>query len=436
MSTTTAATVTDGSRVRLHDLVIRPDGTEWLVGRTATGVVVALPETGVRAVRLLADGHRVDETARALAAAGPPVDVTGFVHELAALGFVRTVDGAPVPAGPPPRPSLARLRPRHLRWVLGPLPPVLLALLVTGATAAAVREPALLPGYRDLLWNPSGGLVLGSVLAVSWLLVLLHELGHLLVGRALGLPARLGLGTRMQFLVAQTDLSGIELAPRRHRLTGYLAGIAVNLAVAATALLAAAAYGADHRLPPALALLSLAQIPFQLLVFLRTDVYFVLQDLTHCRDLRDDGARYLRHLLRRATRRRTTGDPTAGLPAGERRAVRIHAAVLAVGTAASLALLAAVTVPADLALIRAAAGRLGPGHTWPERLDALLVLVLLAGTQLLWAVTRRRGRRARRRHPGGRADSATLEGHPSQPSPTTPRAGPDARDTSSRRKGS
>ncbi|OKI14373.1 hypothetical protein A6A07_14115 [Streptomyces sp. CB03911] len=392
----------------LHRLTTRRDGADWLVGRLDTGEVVALPDTGEQALRLLGQGRTLAETERALTTGtGRRPDLTGFVHALLDLGFVRELDGRPVRTPAPPRPTLPRLRPRHVRWVLSPAVPALLGALTAAAAAAVLLGPRPLPGYRDLLWSPHGSLVLGSALLVSWLLVLLHEAGHLAAARATGVPARIGFGTRLQFLVLQTDLSGIELAPRRHRLTAYLAGIAVNLAVASAALLLAASLpaapaGGPARPLSALALLSLLQIPFQAMVFLRTDLYFVLQDLTRCRDLHGDGAAYARHLAslagHRLRRRSGPGpaDPTGGLPAGERRVVRAYSAVLALGGASALAGLLCVTLPADLTLLARAVAGLGPGRPLTSRIDSAVVLLVLGGTQVLWLLTRRRERRRRR----------------------------------------
>jgi putative peptide zinc metalloprotease protein len=109
------------------------------------------------------------------------------------------------------------------------------------------------------------------------------RLGHLTTARAAGVPGRISLSSRLQFLVAQTDVSGIWVRPRRTRFTVYLAGIAVNLAVAATAILLLAAVdpvGLPRRLLAATTVLSLVMIPFQLMVFMRTDLYFLIQDLT------------------------------------------------------------------------------------------------------------------------------------------------------------
>ncbi|MCF6526529.1 hypothetical protein [Streptomyces sp. JJ36] len=397
------------TQVTLHPLAMREDHGEWLVGRPETGVCVALPDDGVTVLRLLEQGLTVPETAARL----PGLAVDAFLHDLVDLGFVAALDGRPVPQPDPPRPTFPRLRPAHVRWTLSPLLPVLLGLLLAVAAGLLVARPELLPTFRNLLWSPHGSLVLAVGFGAGWLLLLLHECAHLATARAVGVPARMRLGTRLQFLVMQTDISGIELADRRHRLTAYLAGIAVNLAVGAGALLLLAPLdpgGTAHRVLAATVLLAVLPLPFQLMVFMRTDLYFVLQDLTGCRDLYGDGAAYARYVGRRVRRavrkgRRGAGapaDPSRALPPRERRAVRLYSLVQVCGTVACLAVLATVTLPVDLALLHRAAVRLaGPGRSGTERLDGAVVLAVLGGAHLLWAWTWRRERR-RRRAGGGR----------------------------------
>ncbi|WP_282701814.1 hypothetical protein [Streptomyces sp. CC219B] len=388
------------ARVLLHDLAVRRDRDEWIVGRMATRTFVALPQTGARAVELLGEGRSVARTEQTLREeTGEEFEIADFVRDLTALGFVARIGDRPVPDAEPPRASLPWLRPRHVRFALHPVLPLLVGALLTAAVVALFHRPDLLPGYRDMLWSPHGSLVLAGGAAAGWTLLLAHELAHLVTARAVGVPARMSLGTRLQFLVMQTDISGIELAPRRHRLTAYLAGIALNLSVASCLVLVLALTDPGptaHRLLAAALLLTLLPVPFQFMVFTRTDLYFVLQDLTGCRNLYGDGLAYARHLFRRVTRPRRTagaGDPSAGLPPHERRAVRLYSVVLVAGTAACLTFMAAVTLPLDIALLVRAARSLGPDHSLTANADAAAVLIALGGVNALWLRTWWRTRR-------------------------------------------
>lgn len=391
------------AQVLLHDLGIRRDRDEWIVGRMATRTFVALPAAGARAVELLGRGVSVAATAdRLRAETGEELDVEDFVRDLAALGFVARIGDRPVPDAVPAPASLPWLRAGAVRFVLHPALAVLAVLLPAAAAGIMVRRPDLVPCYRDLLWSPHGSLVLVTGAVVGWVLLFAHELAHLVTARAAGVPGRMRLGTRLQFLVMQTDISGIELAPRRHRLTAYLAGIALNLSVASALVPVLALTDTAttlHRVLAAVLLLTLLPLPFQCMVFTRTDLYFVLQDVTGCRNLYGDGLAYARHRLRRLLRvRRSAGtaDPSAGLPPHERRAVRLYSVVLVAGTAACLAFMAAVTLPADLTLLIRAARGLGPGHGLARNADSAAVLIVLGGVNVLWLVTHWRNRRTRR----------------------------------------
>ncbi|MFJ6063400.1 hypothetical protein ACIQHU_10230 [Streptomyces tendae] len=409
--------ITPTTRVLLHDLAVRRDRDEWIVGRMTTRTFVALPAAGARAVELLGAGLSVGRTEESLRAeTGEEFDIADFVGDLAALGFVARIGDHAVPDADPPRASLPWLRPRHVRLALHPVIPLLVGALLAAAAVVLVRRPDLLPGYRDLLWSRHGSVVLLSGAAAGWTLLLAHELAHLVTARAAGVPGKMRLGTRLQFLVMQTDISGIELASRRHRLTAYLAGIALNLSVASSLVLILALTEPGttaHRLLAAALLLALLPLPFQCMVFTRTDLYFVLQDLTGCRDLYGDGLAYARYRARRSVRsvrsmrtvrtvRRGVGagdrddDPSARLPAHERRAVRLYSVVLVVGTAACLTFMAAVTLPVDVALLVRAVRGLGPGHGLAGNADAVTVLVVLGGVNVLWLVTWWRNRRPRR----------------------------------------
>lgn len=359
----------------------------------ATGRFVALPEIGKRALDLLYDGITPAEaSARLHSETGEDVDVPEFVEALVELGFVAAVDGRDVPAEQPPKPTFEGVRPHHVRWLLSPVLPILIALLIA---ATLLSRPPVPLGYHTLIWSPHGSAVLALGAAFGWTLLLLHECAHLFTARATGVPGRMRLGTRLQFLVMQTDISGIELAPRRHRLTAYLAGVATNLALASVFALAThGVNGTPRRVLAALTLLSLLPLPFQLMIFMRTDLYFVLQDLTRCRDLYGDGVAYTKYVTRRLLGGCTSTDPSRQLPTHERRSVRAYSVLLVAGTALCLTFLASVTLPADVTLFAHAAMQLGPGHSVGQWLDSGAVVITLSAIHLLWLRTWWRGRRA------------------------------------------
>lgn len=349
------------SVVRFRELSIREDGDRWIIGRAETGQFISAPAIAVEIIRQLALGRTPDKIALTLRAGGGTSYAIGdFVAALDDMGFLSSVGGtARIEPAQPPQ-SIRWLKPSHVSWLLHPAVPYAAAVPVLVAAALAAARPSLIPTFHSLAWNRHSGLVLAINVAISWVLTGLHELGHLAVGRAAGAPARISLSTRMQFLVVQTDISGLWAARRRTRITAYLAGMTVDLLVASGALLIVALadpHGLTRAVLSVTAALAILAIPFQFMVFTRTDLYFVLQDLTKSTSLHADGAAYLRHLFSRAAHAANPAavrrpDPTRPQPRHQRRVIRGYSAVLLTGVTACVAVEAVFFIPSGLTLVR------------------------------------------------------------------------------------
>ena len=412
----TAVTVGDRSRVRLHQLRERRHGDSWIVGRVETGDFIELPEVGRRALALLPHATVGEVRERLREETGADVDIADFVTSLIEVGFVAEADGRVLAGTTGPPPMFPRLRPHHVRWLVRPAASLLAGVFLLAALVAAVVDPSLAPRSHDVVWmDGSSGLLLLGTVAMVWSTIFVHELAHLLTARAAGAPGRMSLGTRLQFLVAQTDVSGVWAAPRRVRLTVYLAGIATNLLIWAGTVLvrAAGADGAAARPLAAAGLLSLTLIPAQFLVFMRTDLYFVLQDLAGCADLYADGSAYLRHLagrpVRRLRRAAPREDPSVHLAARERRAIRAYAVILVAGTVACLAVEVLVMLPLAATVLTTAVHTMAGGAPAAQMFDAAAAVLAGAAFAVLWsrAWWQRHGHRVRGlinrvRHRGGR----------------------------------
>src|SRR5580658_5367929 len=401
--------VTGATRVIFRPLSMRKDDEDaWVIGRVDTGDFAVVPPVAHRAITLLARGCTIGEAAAVLQEeTGKEFAVADFVAALDGLGYLAFIDGSARSGPDPVRPSLPWLRPHWLRW-LHPAVPWLVLGLILAAGALMIARPALIPQYHDLVWSRYSGVVLAGDAALGWALVWLHELGHLGTARAAGVPARLSLSTRLQFLVAQTDVSGVWAAPRRIRLTVYLAGIAVNLVISAVCVLVnglAGLGGEAHSLLAAATLESVLFVPWQLLIFMRTDLYFVIQDLAGCANLYADGSARVSYLARRlryaATRGGSAGrglppDPARDLRPRERRAVRAYAWLLLCGTAGCAAAAAFITVPATITVVARAIGEL-TGSSPAAKADGAAALAVGCGWQIFWlrAWWRRHGGRVR-----------------------------------------
>ncbi|MFL9656401.1 hypothetical protein ACJ7VE_22110 [Streptomyces sp. PB17] len=386
----------EGLRVSFHGLEFRPDRDEWIVGRQGTDEIVALPAIGMDAVRLLSAGRTVEETRSSLlTATGRDVDVRAFVERLASAGLVASIGERRFPVAPAAV-SFPRVRPHHVRLLLNPVLHAVLLLVPVAGLAVALTRPGTFPSWDSFLWTEYGTFTVLVQCVIGWCLIALHEAAHLLTARAAGVPGRIRLGTRLQFLVAQTEVSGIWLKGRRERLTVYLSGIVLDAVIWGGCLLARG-WGADGVLLPVIVATLFLALANQCLVFMRTDLYFVVQDLTGCRNLFTDTARCLRHVAALPFGRRAP-HPLRGLPSRERRFVQAYAVAVAVGSVVCLAIGFRVLTEVTWPLLRRSLVHLVDGSGWWLRLDALTTVLVLCGMQALWARLwwRRHGERVKR----------------------------------------
>lgn len=324
------------SMVRLHPLVFKQeDAGNWIVGRIDSGEFVEVPAEGATFLRALDSTESIAgacERVRALH--GKDVDAADFVETLIELGFVASLDGHPV--GPMPKPaSLCWLRPAHVRWAFSLAVQVCVCAFVVAGVVVALRRGDLVPSYAvffitdsqsvNLIWN-----------TVMWLVATaIHEFWHLAAARADGVHARLGLGTRLQFLVAQTTVTGLWGVGRRIRLRVYLAGIASDLMIWAACSLAislAAPEGFFYRSLKAGMLILLVSIAAQFMLFMRTDMYFVLQELLGCKNLYGDAWDYARYITAKVLRRQPLNDPMSQVAPHEKVAIKLYMHFMTLGS--------------------------------------------------------------------------------------------------------
>jgi hypothetical protein len=314
---------------------------------------------GVAAAVIAAlDGTRTlaEAQARVLAERGVDVDVAAFVTGLEGAGLLSR------PERPPNR--WDRIRPHHVAWLFSRPAHAVLILLTVCAVAAAVADPGVLPSLSALVWSDSLTFTIAFA-AGSWILVLVHELGHIAAARSLGVRAELSLGTRLQFLVVQTRITGIWGVPRRARYRAYLAGMRSDWFLVCAG--ACALYVAEIPLVRLVMVICLSQIAWQFLFFMRTDVYYAFANASGNKNLMADAQAYLRAALKGGTAVRDRPG----------RSVRVYAWFLAAGRVLGLAFFALYTVPITAEVCRRSVAEL-PG--W----QPVAALALVAAGWLLY----------------------------------------------------
>jgi putative peptide zinc metalloprotease protein len=398
------------SRVAVCPFAQHREGQDVTIGDLGRQVFLTIPAEGLDVLSALAAGRTVGESVALYEQAhGETPDVDDFLTVLAAEGFVAPWDDeafatqlAQAPEPPPARISAALARRLVGAPVLG-----LCALVVAAGMALVAAEPGVMPGPTVLVFHDHLAALSAGMFVVILLGVTVHEMAHLLAARASGVPGRIGLGNRMWFLVAETDMTGMWMVPKRDRYVAFLAGPIVDAVSAAllVGVLWAQRRGWLH-LSPTLAQFTgalffsyLLRLLWQCFVFVRTDFYYVIATALDCKRLLADTEDLLRNRVARLRGSGPLVDQSA-IPPAEMRAVRAYSVIWLAGRALAFSTLILVSIPVlagyGAELVKVATG----GDTSYGIVDLLTLAVLGIGLQVaglyVWIRSLLRGRTQRR----------------------------------------
>jgi putative peptide zinc metalloprotease protein len=355
--------------VAVRPFLRQPDGEEVIIGNAQTGVFLAVPVEAVELLDHLAQGKSVGEVSDLYQQKhGETPDMDDFLGLLATKGIVE-----PVAAESDGTEGVVRasVESRRLRYHFSNFPqqlarrlfsyPVWAGCFAVIALALWIvgRNPSLLPAPRDLYFPDRRALSLTLLVAASYVTIFLHELAHLIAARAAGVNSRMGISYRLWYLVAETDLTGLWAVPKRQRYMPMLAGMLLDAVSAALLMLVLFADQKEWlslspfwvRLLRATGFTYGIRILWQFFLFVRTDLYYVIASLFNCRNLLGDTGAFLRNQVSRVIPWVRPIDQS-GVPAAERRFIRLYAVLWVAGRLWAVFTLFWVTVPVGISYLR------------------------------------------------------------------------------------
>lgn len=388
--------------IGFHPLAIREEDERFIVGRKETGDFIALPKVGGRTLELLLQGNSFQETQSILETEyGVKVDLKGFIDNMIRFGFVQTFDGQPIESKVPPRSNLGWLKPKRVRWLFQWPAMLFYSLLLLSAGLSLITHPQFLPNYRDFIWTSSTTIVF--VGNTAWMLInlVMHELAHMIAARSLGIRTRISLGTRLHYLVSHVDVTGLWALPRNKRYRVYMAGIMWDLTPISIAILLltfAPLSDLTRNILSAIILSNYLKIVWQFRFYLRTDIFFVFQDLMHCHNLHRDAFLYLQSFFARLagvfSRRKRDDSLLRLIHPEERRKVALYAWIMFFGTSLGLLVFISYGIPIVVKILSLAAHSIMQGirTNQPQMIiDGALTWMITGTMQILFVVVLTRG---------------------------------------------
>lgn len=147
----------------------------------------------------------------------------------------------------------------------------------------------LRPKGSDFFVSESGIFSIFLIIISTWIVIFFHEYGHICAAKSAGIGAEIKWGYRLVFLVLETEVADIWGVPRVKRYGIYLAGLAWT-SILILLCLSMQFYFSDEMFLNILkfaVLMQLQTVVFQTLLFLRTDLYYVLTNFLRVDDLNE-----------------------------------------------------------------------------------------------------------------------------------------------------
>ncbi|WP_456271975.1 hypothetical protein [Bacillus sp. AK031] len=340
--------LTRESKVFLQPFVIRKDKSSYILENKQTNEFFEMPVVCIDAIELLERGQSLDETEKILKQKYPDesIDVIQFIIDLKELNLLRRIDEEEITV------KSEASKPFMFFWVSPYLGKFffnkfsmrfyIFIFLVSMIFVAF--KPSLFPSYEDIFIFETMLYNIFVFMVISLLLILVHETGHVLAIRSFDLPTRIEVGHRLFFIVLETDMSAGWKLNSSERNTLFLAGVCFDITVlffSFTVTLLIQPLN-NSLLLDILALINLnifLRLLFQCGLYMKTDFYYLLQNMTGCYNLMEDSITYLSRKFALVNKEK------AGQLDEEKKIIKWYSLLFISGTIISLIIFAGYLIP-------------------------------------------------------------------------------------------
>lgn len=288
------------TRVSLVPLNIVKDKKNYIVENESSGDYYEMPQPCIDAIELINQSKPLETIENHLKAKYPQeeIDIIDFVSQLLELDLVSEIDGAEITRNSEPKSDTGYTWiPQSIgRFFFNKISVKLYLGLLVASVGMLIVKPDLFPQYKDLFVFDLMIENVAAWLLVTFLLVMLHEFGHVLAVRSEDLPAKIEIGHRLLFIVLETDMSQVWKLAAEKRNKLYLAGMYVDMTVLFMAL-TGQLFTSDGSIMTGLLKLvvldTYIRLVYQAAVFMKTDLYYVFENWTGCYNLMENGRNFL-----------------------------------------------------------------------------------------------------------------------------------------------
>ncbi|WP_335715025.1 hypothetical protein [Neobacillus drentensis] len=293
------------SKLSLVPLEIRKDKKHYIVEDKISGEFYEMPEVCIDAINLINQNEQLSVIEGFLKDKYPSekIDLVDFAKQLLELELINEIDGIKVEINEKNKESLGFL---WLSPLLGKFFFNKIALLIYSALFVSniylfISHPNLFPDYKDLFIFDYMMFNISAWMLITFILVLAHEFGHVLAIRARNLPTKLEVGHRLFLVVLETNMAAVWKLPSKERNVLYIAGLCFDTVILWLALICqlnfSSGSGIFLSIMNVVVLDTFIRIVYQCCVYMKTDLYYVFENVSGCYNLMENAQQVLKKWL-------------------------------------------------------------------------------------------------------------------------------------------
>jgi len=293
------------SNLLLIPINIKLDGKNYIVEDINSEEFYEMPEICIEAIKMLNNGDSLEVVENHLKKKYPKeeIDILDFAGQLLDLQLIAEIDGQKIEhqVKSNNQSGFLRVSPRLGKFFFNRITRSIYLLILFAIIYLFFTFPRLFPHYMDIFIFKYMFLNIIIWMAISLVLVLIHELGHVLAMRAYDLPTKLGIGHRLFLVVFETDLSLAWKLPAKSRNILYLAGICFDTVLLFLALIGQLIFSHGSHIflgiTHVIVLDIVLRIIYQCCIYMKTDLYYVFENESGCYNLMENAQQLIKKWL-------------------------------------------------------------------------------------------------------------------------------------------
>jgi putative peptide zinc metalloprotease protein len=283
------------TNVDCTNLVIQPDGDEFTIGDPYHTEFLRVPLIATEIIKRLDGNTPLGDILKEINAKfGEDVDIIDFMETLLEYGLIYKINNNVINTQIKREPKAIYKKMGEVFFSLYSM--IFYFLCLLSICILLVLEPQLIPKYQSLFLFDSLGLNALNLLILAALLKGLHEFGHFLAAAKENVLSNIRFNLRMIWLVIETDMTGLWAKDKKARYIPFLAGMLWDITLLFLGLSLQLVINESIIIGylQIITFIAASSIIFQFIIFLRTDLYFVLINWKNASSLEQHSILYLK----------------------------------------------------------------------------------------------------------------------------------------------